>query len=83
MTAEKQDGRPILEQDRTGDNFLGVFRTGDNFLRKNIGEKLDGRDKCLPEKLDGRNEFFLGGRGRSKYRPSLYTGEGVFNYSGL
>ena len=33
----KKDGRPILDQDRTGDNFL----------RKNIGEKLDGRQNCF------------------------------------
>ena len=30
-TGEKQEGGPILEQDRTGDNFLVFFRTGDNF----------------------------------------------------
>ena len=60
---EKQDGRPILEQGRTGDNFLVFFR------EKHWENSL--------KNLDGRQKIVVGGRARPKYRPSFYTGGGV------
>jgi len=59
-TGEKQDGRPILEQERTGDTFLVLFR-------ENIGE--------FPEKnWTGDNNFLVDGRDRNIARPFIYGG---------
>ena len=73
-TGEKQDGRPILEQDRTGENGRAtIFYC---FLLKNIGKTGENSRK----KLDGRQKIVVGGRAIPKYRPSFYTGGGVYNF---
>ena len=59
-TGEQLDGRPILKQDRTGDNFLV-------FLKGKPG-KIPGKNWTGDKKKGG------GGRARPKYRPSFYTG---------
>ena len=57
----------------TGDQFWS--RTGDIFLVF-FREKHWG----IPgNKLDGRQNIFVGGRARPKYRPSFYTEGGVCN----
>ena len=67
-TGEKQDGRPILEQDRTGDNFL-VF-----FIKKrgNIG-KIPGKNWTGDKKL-----LLVDGRERNIARPFIREGVYIF-----
>ena len=67
-TGEKLDGRPILEQDRTGDNFLVFLK----------GKHWEKRGK-FPEKTGRATQKGAGGRARLKYRPSFYTGGGCIN----
>jgi len=59
-------GAGLDGRERTGDNFLVFFRTGDHFLRKNIGEKLDGR-QIFARKPGRAAKNFFGGRARPKY----------------
>jgi len=54
-TGEKQDARPILEVDRTGEIFFGVFRTGENFFRVKHWEKTG---RATPKY---RPSFYTGG----------------------
>ena len=76
-TGEKQDGRTILEQDRTGENgrarmdgrqLFGVF------LLKNIGKTGENSRK----KLDGRQKIVVGGRAIFRSRPFIRAGVHLF-----
>ena len=66
-TSIERTGDNFLVFFRTGYNFLVFFRTGDNFLRKNIGEKLAGRQSFARKTGRATKNDGLAG---PKYRPS-------------